>query len=344
MNILFDIIHPADVWFFKHPMRILKERGHRIVIASREKDVTIDLLNAAGYQQEIISRSGGGIAHLACELVRRDWALCRLARRERADVLVGLGGPTTAHAGKLTGIPSCVFYDLESARLQNCLTYPFATRVHVPECYSGWIPAATGRRFSGYKELSYLHPKRFSPDRRTALANGILEDRENFFLRVVSWHASHDIGKHGWSSDLLRSVVRHLDRLGHVIISSERLLPAEFEAHLYTGDPQEIHHVLAHSRFYVGESMTMATEAAVLGVPAICATPMRSSYIRELEQRYGLVRSLQHPNWPNTCEAIQWALDRPVESWGRDRDRMLGEKTDVAAYVADAVEELIPEE
>ena len=48
MRILVDIVHPADVLFFRHPLKRLMGEGAEVLIASREKDVACDLLDEFG--------------------------------------------------------------------------------------------------------------------------------------------------------------------------------------------------------------------------------------------------------------------------------------------------------
>ena len=49
MRILIDMGHPAHVHFFKNAIRSLEERGHSVKITARDKDVTLALLEAYGF-------------------------------------------------------------------------------------------------------------------------------------------------------------------------------------------------------------------------------------------------------------------------------------------------------
>ncbi len=139
----------------------------------------------------------------------------------------------------------------------------------MPEAFAAPVPKGRTSRWNGGKELSYFHPENFQADDKIALKNGWEPDRANFFIRTVSWRANHDIGKAGWSAETLSALTGKLNPLGKVHISSENELPASFDRYRYEGDKTEMHHLLAKCRLYVGESATMASEAAMLGVPAI---------------------------------------------------------------------------
>lgn len=95
----------------------------------------------------------------------------------------------------------------------------------------------------------------------------------------MSWRASHDLGLKGWDRDLLLAVVDLLSRRGRVLTSTEGELSAELTHLHYTGETSAFHHILGHCQLYVGESATMASEAVVMGVPAIYATPSYCGYV-----------------------------------------------------------------
>jgi len=96
-----------------------------------------------------------------------------------------------------------------------------------------------------------------------------LKNKIYFFLRFVKWGASHDLRQSGFSIDGKRKIIKLLSKYGDVLISSENDLPEEFEKFLYKGDPEQIHTVLQYASMFIGESGSMATEAAVLGTPSI---------------------------------------------------------------------------
>ncbi|MBT8460544.1 MAG: hypothetical protein KJN60_12815 [Boseongicola sp.] len=45
MRVLFEIVHPADVLFFKRPLETLRARGDEFLVLSRHKDIACDLLD-----------------------------------------------------------------------------------------------------------------------------------------------------------------------------------------------------------------------------------------------------------------------------------------------------------
>ena len=53
--------------------------------------------------------------------------------------------------------------------------------------------------------------------------------------------------------------------------------------------PEDFHQLLAHAKLVIGESATVCSEAAMLGVPSIYLSNANRGYIDELSERYGLV-------------------------------------------------------
>ncbi len=340
MKVLFDIVHPADVLFFRDAIAKLRADGAAIVIASRHKDITCQLLAEFGEPHTPLTAWGGGMVRLAIELIRRDLRLLTLARRDRPDVMVGFGGVAISHVGRLLGIPTIGFYDTENARLQISLTCPFITEWHVPSYWHG--PEAKGRtfRFNGFKELAYLHPRQFQPRLETAIALGLSPDRDNFFVRTIAWGAAHDLGKRGWAADHLARIVGALGARGKVHLSAEGAVPAGLEALLYDGRLRDIHHLLAHCKLFIGESATMAAEAALLGVPAICSSAYRMGYISELAAT-DLVTQL-----PGDATAILACADErlrhPPSHWLALRDAAIAGRINVTDYIVERIERLAP--
>lgn len=339
MKILIDIGHPAHVHFFRIPISQLLKHGHQVIITSRAKEFALDLLDELGIPHYPLSALGkGGLISLGAELIQRNRALWKIVRREQPDVMAAIGGVSIAQVGKFTGTPSLVFYDTENARLQNAITYPFASMVIVPNCYEAWVPASRHIRYKGYHELSYLHPAHFQPNREIAIENGLAAEGDTFFLRLVSWQANHDIGETGWSPALLEKIVNKLTAKGRVLISSETPLQDSMQQYAYTGDIKEVHHVMAFCRGYIGESATMASECAVLGVPAIYAAETGRGYTNEQERRYGLVYNLDDITWDKLEPMIEGMLAKPISHWQQSREKLLQDNIDVASFVTNCIE------
>ncbi len=340
MRILIDIVHPADVHFFRNAIDIWRRHNHEVRIAAREKDVTLELLDYYGLDYECISRRTGGFLGLLTELASRNWRLLCVARQFRPDVLLSFGSPSASQVAFLLRRPSIVFYDTENAWLQNLLAYPFATVVCTPQCYRGNL----GRkhvRFAGYKELAYLHPNHFTPDKTVLEQVGLSADDRFFLVRFVSWQATHDWAKTGLSVSVKRRLIKLLEAHGRPVISSEGAIPQDLERYRLRIQPALIHHVMAFADLFVGESATMASESAVLGVPAIYLTdPGGLGSISEQSQHYQLLLEFGSLHGEEALAKIEELLRQPDlrATWAHRRSRMLQASIDVTKWVAEFVE------
>lgn len=336
MRILIDITHPAHAHFFKNPIKILKNQGHEILITSRTKDNATDLLDNFDFPHTILTTAAQdkNLFSFAKELIKRDYLLSKIVKKYKPDVLGAIGGTFIAHAGFITNTPSIVFYDTENAKLQNLITYKFASLVITPQCYESWLPK-NNIKYSGYHELSYLDPAYFKPDRGLAIQNGIKPGKDNFFIRIVSWNANHDIGENGITKKTLEKIVHKLSKNGNVIISSESDLPLHLEVFKYKGEIPDIHHVLSQCKAYVGESATMASEAVALGIPAVYAANTSRGYINEQERKYEILVKSKSLDWIDIDGAIENILQINEQNQASAVNKLRKNTVDVAKFVAD---------
>lgn len=337
MRVLVDILHPAHVHVFRNAIAELQARGHQVVITAREKDGATTLLDQYGLAHEVLSRQATG-AGLALELAQRTRKLLQVVDRTHPDVMIGIMGPSIALAGKARRIPAVVFYDTEFAWQTNWFVYRLAHAVCTPDCYQGRVP---GRHvtYPGYHELAYLHPSRFTPDPAQVRAFGVDPDEPYSLVRFVSWQASHDIQEKGLTLDQKRRLVRALGERGRVLISSEKDLPDDLEPLRVRGPYNAIHHLMAHAQLLVGESATMASEAAVLGVPAVYIAKTGRGYTDDQERRYGLVRNFTEERFDEALATVNALLADDPRAFGQAaRERLLADKIDVTAWMVDRLE------
>ena len=206
MRVLFDTTHPADVHLFKNAIRRLEEGGHRVLLTTRDKDVTLRLLQELNIEHVCLSRMGHGMASMARELLVRHVRMFRVAREFRPDVMVARMGISIGPAGMLLGAPRIVIEDTEHARLQLALSLPFASIILTGFGYlKDYGPRQV--RFRSMPVLAYLAPSVFKPDPQILRTFGVNNDEPYIVLRIVSWQAVHDTGLKGASDEQLMAVV-----------------------------------------------------------------------------------------------------------------------------------------
>ncbi len=339
MRVLFDISHPAHVHFFKHMVHGLEARGHQTRLVARHKDVTTALLDRLGLPYDSVGRSGKKtLFGQARELAERDLRLAAIAREFRPDVIV-TRNPAGAQVGRLLRIPAV--FDTDDGRAAGVHFWaaaPFAHVITTPDCTDEDY-GARHVKYPGYKQGAYLHPNHFTPDRGVLAALGVGPEERYFIVRFVAMLASHDVGEGGLPAAVKHGIVARLRACGRVFVSSEGALPDDLRDLAFPLSPDRMHDAIAFADLMVGDSQTMAAEAAVLGTPSLRVSSWtgRLAYLNELEQRYALTFAYH----PQQADALLAHLDRWLAeprlraSLAGQHQRLLAEKVDVATWFVD---------
>jgi len=122
-----------------------------------------------------------------------------------------------------------------------------------------------------------------------------------------------------------------------VFISSELPLPSELEPYRFPLPPGLMHHAMAFASLIFGESATMVSEGAMLGIPGIYLDNTGRLYTRELQEKYGMVFNYSESP-EDQLKAIQKGVELLTtpnikEQWQLKRQKMLREKIDVTAFL-----------
>lgn len=340
MRVLFDVSHPAHVHLFKHAITQLEDAGHETTVTSREKDITTELLDAYGIDHTPISAKGESKLSLATEWVAREFRMLAAVLSFDPDVIVSRLNPPAAHASAVARCPNIVFDDSEVVQFAGRITHPFSDVVCTPSNFDREL-GDKQERYDGFHELAYLHPNQFEPDDEILEGYGITPDETYSVLRFVSWGAHHDVAQQGLSPEMKTELVSTLSDHGDVYITSESSLPPEFEPYRIPVEPEEIHHLLYFADLYVGDSQTMATEAALLGTPSVRSNSFAGdgdmSNFVELEEEYELLHSVSDAD--RTLDLVRTLITDPekTEVWSERRSALIDDKIDVTDYLLDQI-------
>ncbi|SPF50168.1 conserved hypothetical protein [Syntrophobacter sp. SbD1] len=332
MNIFVNISHPAHMHFFKNAMRILSQRGHRVLVGARIKEFTLQLLNEAHFEYKTLTKKGKGPLGLVKELIEQQIKIMGIIRKTPVDLMLQISGIFNAPVGKCCGIPTLAFSDTENDKLANQVSFSLSKHVISPTCFNHGAGGSWANQvhYPGYHELAYLSP-RYAPE--------VGRPHDRFLLRFVGWGAGHDIGEKSLSIESKIELVRILSRFGSVHISSEAPLPESLANLAFKMHPSKIHDFMATCKLIVGESATMASEAACLGIPAIFISNTGRGYTTEQDTRYDLVRHYRLDQWQEISQRVEeWAQRDLYEEWQQKRRKMLSDKIDVTSWLVDLVE------
>lgn len=328
---LFYMGHPAHYHNVKHVINELLAEGHEVKVVARAKDVLFDLLSEQDWDiVKLDERTGQGKMGIVLSVLSREWKLLRIALSWKPNLMAGTDLVIT-HIGKLLGIPSVVINEDDSKAIPLMAKYafPYATAVLAPNCCDQ--SPANGKKigYEGYHELAYLHPDYFKPN-KAELPRGIPQDKPYFLLRFASLHAHHDNGRKGISDELAIKLIDILSPHGNVFITSERSFSEKLEPYRIPVQPKDIHQVMAHASIYIGDSQTMAAEAAVLGVPSLRFNDFvgELAYLEELQDRYQLTRGIKTINPEQLLEVTKnWVELKSLSDDWKNRRKVMLENT-----------------
>jgi predicted glycosyltransferase len=269
MKIIVDIGHPAHVHYFKNFIKIMNSRGHNFLITARDKEITYYLLDALKINYFKRGKGRTSILGKIFYIIEGDYKIYKLAKKFGPDISINFSSPYAAHVSKILRIPCINFTDTEHAKYQHLMSVPFTDVIITPRSYRKKF----GKKqiyFNGTMDLLYLHPKYFQPDIRILSELGISPGEKFIIIRFVAWKASHDVGEIGINYKDKIKLIKELSKYYKIFISSEYDLPHELLKYKLNMRYEEVHNILYYASLYIGESTSMATEAATLGTPAIC--------------------------------------------------------------------------
>ena len=347
-KILIHLAHPAHYHLFKNIIRMLK-RGHEVHVSYNDKDVLRDLVENSklevSWHDLATGESTRSKYSFIWHFIQKEYQFFKLARRLRPGVLVGTP-IIVAHSGFLLSIPSVIVNedDFKVVSGSTRIGYPFADKILAPESCNHWKWGGKTVHYDGYHELAYLHPKYFTADKSIA-SRYVDVERPYVVVRLSALMAHHDVGKRGISDELIKQLRDCIGDNVKMIINSEKsALPDKWQEHAVSVHPSHMHHVLHYASLYIGDSQTMAAEAAVLGTPSVRYNDFvgRLGYLNELEVRYGLTVGINMGEETLLLDTVKTIL-REVnrEEWRERASRMIAEKVDVVDFISKEIEKSI---
>ena len=343
MNILIDINHPAHVHMFRCFAHEMIDKGHKVLFTIRDKEFEKKLMDAEKLPYINLGRKRTGKLSRFGFNLQCEYKVWRIAKRFNADLFLSHGSIVAAHVAWLLGKPAIAFEDtfnMEQVRLY----LPFTSTVLTSD-YDHPLKSPKVVKYPGYHELMYLHPNRFVPKSREEVSAmlGIKPTERYVVMRFVGWHATHDIGHKGFTMENKRLAIRELSKYVRVYVSSEDKLPEDIKQYKLPIKPEQISDVMAHASLIFGESSTMITEGAMLGVVGVHNSVERE-LINDIRFKYGLCYWFTNSTADQVAainKAAELLAQNPKqldEEMKQRRQRMLSEKIDVTAWLVWFVE------
>lgn len=334
MNILIDIGHPAHVHLLKYTATELEKKGHKVFFAVRNLPVAKRLMEIYGMSYIYLGGKKDTLIGKLKTVLGQDWKIFRFVIRNKINI--GLSsGIVIPHVSNFTSMKAFTFDDDDDDVEPLVVKYahPYSDIVLTPSAIQRKTDKAL--YYAGTHELAYLHPKRFIPD-HDILKRAGLKDGETFFImRFVAFKGHHDVGQYGLSIEEKKKLINLMEKYGRVIISSERAIEQEFEQYRLPVPPEDIHSLMFYSSMFVGDSQTMTSEAAILGVPALkCNTFAGKLSVPNMLEKYGLSYSYQPSNFNDLYAHVESLLKKPnlKEEWLVKKENFLRDMIDPTSF------------
>lgn len=344
MKLLVYMGHPAHFYLYKNVIENLRANNHQVEILIKKKDVLQNLVINQGWTFHNILEEGRKNNKLSMfyAMIKRTYRLLKFCNTYKPDILTGTS-VENSYIGPIKRIPviNCNEDDAKVVPLYAKLSYPGANVVLSPCVCENDKWENKSIKYPSYQELAYLHPNHFTPD-KSVVEKYFSADEPYFILRFAKLNAHHDAGIQGINTEIAQRLIDILKPQGRIYITSERELEPQFEQYRIKINPLDMHHVMAFASLYIGDSQTMAAEAAVLGTPFVRFNDFvgRIGYLRELEDDYQLgygIKASEEGSVERLCNAVsELANLSPAERKERyqtRRQKMLSEKIDYAKFL-----------
>jgi len=340
-KILIEIGHPAHVHLFKNLYWELLKKGWDGLFIAKDKDCVIDLLRTYQLPFELLGVNRKGVLNKILSLPVLAYKTWRIASQFKPDIFVSRVSPFSGYASFILRKPHITFTDTENVKLLDFISEPFADIVLSSTSYLR-EHGKKHLRYPGYHELAYLHPKRYQGDQNIYKSLGLNKNEKYAIIRFVSWTAHHDIGIEGISKENKLKLVKELSKIIRIFISSEEQLPPDLEKYQIKIKPEQMHDVLNFAQLYVGESVTMASECAILGTPTIVFIENRIYGVVIEQYAYGLldILPLEQPDIDKCIKIAQDLIssNNPKQKQAKKRQKMLQQKIDVSSFMVWLIE------
>ena len=140
MKILINVVHPAHVLYTKYVYLNLKKKGHDVLYAARDREVTLALLDSFHASHLVVSKKSGFVKEAIVML----FGLLKLRFTFRPDFIVSAGGSLAPFISWLTRTKSLLWSDSEHSTIMNLLSHPWSTKSLTSKSYR------MGFAFSGF--------------------------------------------------------------------------------------------------------------------------------------------------------------------------------------------------
>lgn len=345
MNILVQLSHPAHFHLYKNAIKNWMSNGNQVFILIKSKDILEELMIQSGLPYfNILPDTTKNRSKLTIlkEMLLKDWRIFLFVIKHKIDFLVG----STPEIGQIGWLlrKRTVYCGEDDASVIPAFAKvgaPFLETILSPvSCNNGSYEKKT-IKYQSFQKLAYLHPNVFIPDKKI-VEKYFQSEKPYFIIRFAKLNAHHDVNAKGISTEIAQRLIYLLKPHGDIYITSERELEPQFEQYRIHINPLDMHHVLAFSTMFIGDSQSMAVESAMLGVPNVRFNDFvgKIGVLNELDNKYKLSHGIKTQNVDSFYQTIEKIIKMPdrKQIYADRRKKMLSDKIDFSAFLTWFVE------
>ncbi|MFK7809012.1 MAG: DUF354 domain-containing protein [Saprospiraceae bacterium] len=272
MKILVDMVHLADVNFYKNALNELNTR-HEVTLAVLNRGNLLKVVTKEypGFKVVPLGKHYKGKAGKIMGLLERSFGFLKLCLSNRPDVVTSFGFYPGVVAKPL-GIPAVLFHDDYEYQFIFNMCNRFATQFYIPDSIREKLPASyrSGENekiqfYNGFKETAYL--KDFQPDEGCLERHDLVGKRFVFCRDIDSISLNYD----DYELIDLAPAFQKLKDLGYTILYYPEKDHDRYD-HLcrkMLGGIPDIMSLQYYASLTISSGDTIARESALVGTPVI---------------------------------------------------------------------------
>lgn len=302
-RILFDLGHPGHFHLFKNAIDYFKDNpDYQVFITTRNIPIIKALLEASNFTYCIIGSKRNGFFGKMFSVLETDFQMLLFVLKNKIELGIHCG-IVLSHVSLFTKMRSWIFDDDDDdvEPLMVNFSHPLSEFVFTPDCIKRKVKRAI--YYPGTHELSYLYDGLERLD-NTPVRYSI--------VRLVAFNGHHDSGHSGLNEQQLIQLVGLLEEKGNVFITSEKKLAGRWEKYRINVSYEKMHQLMSGAMIVVGDSQTMISEAATMGVPAFKCNSFAGMLAvpNMLEREYELCSSYKPNEFDLMLREVETVLNR----------------------------------
>ena len=188
-------------------------------------------------------------------------------RRSKPQVTAGVGDFLLGFCSKLSGRFSILYYDDFEFNVNFKLSHVFGDKLVIPDV----IPVRGSKivPYKGFKELAYLHPSVYTPNKAIVKKAGLKENGYVFVREVASISLNYASLRDTPSLSFIKYL--HHKKIPVVLSLEDKSKRKRYEPYctILEEPLEDVYSLMHYALFTLTSGDSMARESALLGVPAI---------------------------------------------------------------------------